>query len=196
MTKKTKPNKVLVLLGSPRKKGNSTALAEQIVKGAESAGATVEKIFLHDKQISPCQACYACRKPDSKGCAIDDDMQPIYRKLIEAGAWVIASPVYWFTMSAQTKLLLDRCFALFSDKKNYFKGKRIAIAMSYGDTDPFNSGCVNALRSFQDAFKYVDAEIVGIVYGSAEDPGDIKSNKALMQEAKVNGGRRPLRRRK
>ena len=112
--------KILVLLGSPRKKGNSTTLANQIVAGAESAGATVEKIFLHGKDISPCQACYACQQPDSKGCAIDDEMQPIYSKLIEADGWVIASPVYWFSMSAQTKLFLDRCFALPAYKKDAF----------------------------------------------------------------------------
>ncbi len=76
-------SKILVLQGSPRKKGNSIALAEQIVEGAESVGATVEKIFLHSQDISPCQACYACQRPDSIGCAIDDDMQPIYKKLMD-----------------------------------------------------------------------------------------------------------------
>ena len=65
--------------------------------------------------------------------------------------------------------------------------KKIAIAMSYGDTDPFNSGCVNALRSFQDAFRYVGAKIAGMVYGSAEAPGEISSNAALMQQAEDLG---------
>jgi multimeric flavodoxin WrbA len=187
MTEKTDSKKILVLLGSPRKKGNSTTLAERIIKGAEAAGATVEKIFLHGLNIAPCQACYACRKPKSKSCAIDDDMQPIYQKLIEADAWVIASPVYWFTMSAQTKLFMDRCFALFNIKKEALAGKTIAVAMSYADADPFISGCVNALRTFQDAFGYVGANIVGMVYGSADKPGEIKSNQALMAEAEALG---------
>ena len=65
-----KAKKILVLLGSPRKKGNSAALADQIIAGAESAGAATEKIYLHGQSISPCQACYACQRPDSKGCAI------------------------------------------------------------------------------------------------------------------------------
>lgn len=189
MAPKSGSTRILVLLGSPRKKGNSAALAEQIIKGARSAGATVEKIFLHGKNISPCRACYACRNTDSKGCAIDDEMQPIYRKLVKSNAWVIASPVYWFTMSAQTKLFMDRCFALLAYKKSAFKGKRVAIAMSYGDPDPFSSGCVNALRTFQDAFRYVGAKIVGMVYGSAEKPGEIKSNKALMKQAETLGKR-------
>jgi multimeric flavodoxin WrbA len=187
MENKNKAAKILALHGSPRKKGNSITLAEQIVKGAESVGAAVEKIYLHGKDISPCQACYACQRPDSKGCAIDDEMQPIYKKLIDADSWIIASPVYWFTMSAQTKLFMDRCFALLAYKKDAFAGKRIAIAMSYGDTDTFNSGCVNALRTFQDAFGYVGANIIGMVYGSAEKPGEIKSNQPLMDQAETLG---------
>ena len=180
---------VLVLLGSPRKNGNSSTLAGQIRKGAENMGAKVETLHLNGMKIRPCQACYACRKENSKGCAVDDDMQSIYPKLIESGAWVIASPVYWFSMSAQTKIFMDRWFALFSEtrKKEAFLGKRIAIAMSYADADPFVSGCVNALRSFQDACNYVGANIVGMVYGCADEAGEIKSNTALMQEAEALG---------
>ncbi|MCP4667321.1 MAG: flavodoxin family protein, partial [Deltaproteobacteria bacterium] len=150
-------------------------------------GAQVEKVFLHGMEIAPCQSCYACQKRDSKGCAIDDDMQGIFQKLIEHDAWVIASPVYWFNMSAQTKLFMDRCFALPAYKKTAFSGKRIAIAMSYGDTDPFTSGCINALRCFQDAFRYVGARIAGMVYGSAMEAGEIQSNKALLQAAEELG---------
>ena len=189
MTEKIDSKKILVMLGSPRKNGNSTTLAQKIIAGAEAAGATVEQIYLHGQDIAPCQACYGCLKPDSKSCVIDDDMQPIYQKLIDADAWVIASPVYWFTMSAQTKLFMDRCFALFNNKKEVFAGKNIAIAMSYADPDPFVSGCVNALRTFQDTFRYVGANIVGMVYGCAEKPGEIESNQTLMEEAEALGGK-------
>ena len=187
MPRKPKTKKVLVVLGSPRKKGNSTTLAERIIKGAETAGAIVERVYLHGQSIAPCNACYACRKEDAKGCVIKDDMQPIYKKLVDSYAWIIASPVYWFTMSAQTKLFMDRCFALLGYKKNVFKGKRIAIAMSYADADPFSSGCVNALRAFQDAFTYTGSTIVGMVYGSGDKPGEIKSNKRLMIQAEELG---------
>ena len=179
--------KILVVHSSPRKKGNSNTLAKGIIKGAESAGADVESVYLHGMDISPCNACYACQKKDSNGCAIDDEMQTIYPKLVECDTWVIASPVYWFNMSAQTKLFMDRCFALLAYADNPFAGKRVAIAMSYGDTDPFNSGCINALRSFQDAFNYVGAKMVGMVYGSAEAPGEIESNADLMQRAESLG---------
>jgi multimeric flavodoxin WrbA len=175
--------KVLILLGSPRRKGNSAILAEQIEKGAREAEAKVETIYLHGKIISPCKACFSCQKKNSKGCSIQDDMQELYLKLIEADAWVIASPVYWFNMSAQTKIFMDRCFALPAYSKDPFIGKRIAIAMTYGGEDPFDSGCVNALRTFQDAFGYIGAKIVGMIYGSAMDAGRIRSDKKVMQEA-------------
>jgi len=179
--------KVLVLLGSPRKKGNSAILAAQIAKGAKAAGAKVETVFLHGLKIAPCNSCYACQKKGSKGCAIKDAMQDLYPKLLAADSWVIASPVYWFTMSAQTKLFMDRCFALPAYGQDAFAGKRIAIAMSYGDADPFASGCVNALRTFQDAFRYAGAKIVGMVYGSAFGAGEIRANESLMKAAEDLG---------
>jgi multimeric flavodoxin WrbA len=187
MAKTKQRKKVLVLLGSPRKHGNSALLAEKIAKGARSKGAQVETVLVQTLRIAPCKSCYACQKKGSKGCAIDDDMQPLFRKLVAADAWVIASPVFWFTMSAQTKLWMDRTFALPAYAKNPFQGKRIAIAMSYGGEDPFDSGCVNALRTFQDAYGYVGAEIVGIVYGSALEAGEIKTNKTLIVAAEKLG---------
>ncbi len=179
----TDANKALVILGSPRKKGNSAILASHIARGAKRAGATVETVFLHGLNIAPCNSCYACQKVKSRGCAIKDAMQEVYPKLLAAEAWVIASPVYWFTMSAQMKIFMDRCFALPAYAKKPFAGKRIAIAMSYGDADPFGSGCVNALRTFQDAFKYTGATIVGMVYGSAYGEGEIRANEALLKSA-------------
>jgi len=178
---------VLMLLGSPRKRGNSAALARRIGEGAEEAGGRVETVVLNDLKIAPCRSCYACQGPEAKGCAQDDDMQPIYHKMIASPAWVIASPVYWFNMSAQTKLWMDRCFALGAYGQNPFRGKRVAIAMSYGDEDPFAAGCVNALRTFQDAFRYTGSKIVGMVYGSAMAPGEIEANTRLMEEARELG---------
>lgn len=189
MEDKAGTKQVLVILGSPRRTGNSSTLADRISRGAKYSGAEVETLFLQDLKISPCRACDTCQKHDSKGCATEDDMQEIYPKLIKADAWIIASPVYWFTMSAQTKIFIDRCYALPAYAKNPFAGKRIAIAMSYGDVDPVKSGCVNALRTFQDAFSYTKSNIVGMVYGSAMKAGEIKNNETLMREAEELGKR-------
>ena len=189
MRDKAETKQVLVILGSPRRMGNSAALAARISRGAESAGAVVETLFLQDLQISPCRGCDTCQKPDSKGCMIEDDMQEIYPKLIRADAWLIASPVYWFTMSAQTKIFMDRCYALLAYAGSPFSGKSIAIAMSYGDVDPVKSGCVNALRTFQDAFNYTRSNLTGMIYGRAMRAGEIENNEALMREAEELGKR-------
>jgi multimeric flavodoxin WrbA len=186
MAKKS-TKKVLILLGSPRRSGNSAMLAQKIGSGAASSGAKVETIFIHDMKIAPCKSCYACQKPKTKGCSITDDMQDLYPKLLDADAWVIASPVYWFNMSAQTKLWMDRCFALPAYGKDPFIGKKIAVAMAYGDVDPVASGCVNALRTFQDAYAYVGAKIVGVVYGSAMKAGEIENQAMLLETAEAVG---------
>lgn len=187
--------KILVLLGSPRRKGNSALLAEKIAEGAKAEGAEAAFVFLDEMGLEPCRGCGACQKKGSRGCAIDDAMQEIYPAMIRADAWVVASPVYWFTVSAQTKLWMDRCFALPAYGEDPFCGKRVAIAMAYGGEDPFDSGCVNALRTFQDAYGYAGAEIVGFVYGSAGEAGEIRKNRAVMDAARelgrelVKGGR-------
>ncbi len=182
-------SQVLVILGSPRKRGNSAALAAQVARGAKKAGASVETVYLHGLRIAPCTGCMKCQREGAKGCVIHDDMQTVYRLMKEAQAWVIASPVYWFTVSAQLKIWMDRCLAFTSYTPDAFTSKRIAIAMSYGGDDPFDSGCVNALRTFQDAYAYVGARIVGFVYGSAMEPGAITRNEALMASARELGTR-------
>jgi multimeric flavodoxin WrbA len=185
--KSAKAKKIVILLGSPRKRGNSAALAAKIARGAEAAGAQVESIYLHDKKIAPCSACEACHRPGAKGCVIRDDMQAVYPKLKAADAVVYASPIYWFTVSAQLKLAMDRCYALVGPKGYLLAGKKIGLAFSYGGDDPFDSGCTNAIRTFQDAFRFVGCEIAGMVYGSAGAAGDIKANKKVMQEARDLG---------
>jgi len=175
--------KIVIVLGSPRKEGNSTTLAKQVVAGAEASGAAVETFYLHDMDISPCTACDSCRDNTAEDCVIDDQMRSLYPKLRSADVLVIASPIYWFTVSAQTKLFMDRCYALGGPDGNALKGKQIGIILTYADPDPFSSGAVNALRTFQDGFKYIGAEIVGMLYGSAWKAGEIRDNKELMKKA-------------
>jgi multimeric flavodoxin WrbA len=176
--------KILIVMGSPRKKGNSATLANEVAAGAKAAGGQVEKIYLHGKNIQPCSACDACRGETATACVIDDDMQALYPKVQQADALVIASPIYWFNVSAQTKAFMDRWYALGGSQEYHaFSGKRIGIVLTYADADPFVSGAVNALRAFQDAFDYVGAKIMGMVYGSASEAGEIRKNRELMKEA-------------
>ena len=173
----------MVVIGSPRKKGNSATLAKRVVDGAREAGAKVEIFFLQAMDIRACTACDACRKKLKKDCIIQDDMKGLYPKMKAADGIVIASPIYWFTVSAQTKLFMDRWYALGGDDGYALAGKKFGILLAYADADPFTSGAVSALRTFQDAFNYIGAEVVGTVYGSAWKAGEIKKNKALMDAA-------------
>jgi multimeric flavodoxin WrbA len=175
--------KVMIAVGSPRKRGNSSTLAAQVAAGAKAGGAQVETFYLHGMNIKPCTACGGCRKKTHVDCVIKDDMQVLYPKLRSADVIVIASPIYWFTFSAQTKLFIDRWYGLGSDEGYALSGKKFAVLLSYADADPFLSGAVNAIRSFQDALQFIEAELVGMVYGSASEAGEIKKNKALMKDA-------------
>ena len=180
-------SKIIILKASPRENGNSAILAEQVAAGAKEAGAEVESFYLHGMDIQPCDACDACQGVADVDCVIEDDMQALYSKIREADAVVYASPVYWFTVSAQMKLFIDRCYGMGgdSDEIEYhgLAGKRIGVVLTYGGDDPFDAGAVNAIRMFQDMFNYIPAEIVGIVYGYASDAGEIRQNEDVMEGA-------------
>jgi multimeric flavodoxin WrbA len=176
--------RVVVAMGSPRKKGNSALLVSKLIEGVEAAGGECEELFLQGMKIEACTACDKCLDAVDRYCVIEDDMKPLYPDILEAGALVFASPVYWFTVSAQTKLFMDRLYAFLGpDGSCSLKGKKMGIMLTFGDTDPFTSGAVNALRTFQDAFAYIGAPIIGAVYGSAEDPGEIGKNEEVLQKA-------------
>jgi multimeric flavodoxin WrbA len=179
--------RLLIVKGSPREYGNSATLAGQVAAGAEAAGAEVESYYLHGMRIQACDACDFCQGEADIGCVIEDDMQLLYPKIREADALVYASPVYWFTISAQLKLFMDRCYGLGGGSDyigdHALAGKRIGVLLTYGGDDPFDSGAINAIRTFQDAFNYIPAEIVGMVYGYASGAGEIRDNRALMQRA-------------
>jgi len=182
--------RILILKGSPRKEGNSSILADQVAAGASAAGAAVESFDLHGMDLRPCDNCDFC--PGSGECVINDDMQLLYPKLLEADGIVIASPIYWFTVSAQMKLCIDRWYALEGAKSSALAGKEVGIVLSYADSDPFTSGAVNAMRTLQDIFRYEKAEIAGMVYGSATQPGEIAAQPELMERARALGERLAL----
>jgi len=172
---------ILILKGSPRENGNSSTLADQVQAGARGAGGEVESVYLHGLEINPCDGCYFCAGTGI--CAVEDDMQILYPKLRQADAIVLASPIYWFTYSAQLKLCIDRWLALETKDGNELRGKQIGIVLSYGDRDIYSSGGINAIHTFQSMFRYIGAEIIGTVHGSASEAGEIKNQSNLMEEA-------------
>jgi multimeric flavodoxin WrbA len=175
--------KIVIVMGSPRKSGNSAALAERVAAGAAAGGAEVESFYLHGMNLKPCNACEACRGKTETDCILDDDLARLLPKLRQADAIVIATPIHWFTVSAQTKMFMDRWYALGGPEGYALKGKDFGIVATYADADPFVSGAVNALRTLQDALRYVGARIAGMVYGSAWEEGEIRNNKGLMEKA-------------
>ena len=98
--------KVLGINGSPRRGGNTEILLDNALKGAQNKGAEVEKIVLNDLEFSPCQECE--NMPNDGFCIIEDDMQTVYRKMEEADAIILASPIFFGSLSAQTKMMIDR----------------------------------------------------------------------------------------
>lgn len=108
--------KVLILSGSPRKGGNSDILCDEFAKGAEASGHEVEKIRVAEKNIGYCRGCYACK--GSGICAIKDDMAEVLQKMIDADVLVLASPVYFYSIDAQLKAVIDRTVARWLEVKN------------------------------------------------------------------------------
>jgi multimeric flavodoxin WrbA len=174
---------VLILAASPRKNGNSTILALKAADGVKAEGGQADVVLIAQLKIAPCNACNSCIAEPGTGCIIMDDMQPLYEKIKGAQGIIFATPVYWFNISAQMKLLIDRAYAI-QDKGCWaFTGKDVGVILTYGDEDVFTSGGVNALRSFQDILAFSKANLVGAVYGTANKAGDVQTNKELLQEA-------------
>ncbi len=176
----------LILEGSPRKKGNSNTLAAQAAAGAVESGAQVETVYLNSMKISPCNGCDACRKTGV--CTVKDEMQTLYPKIIAADALVLASPIYWSTFSAQLKTCIDRWYALWNGKHDLFKTKPVGIILTYGDSDVYTSGAINAIHTFETMFRFLEARIE-FVYGSLMDVGDAEKNANLMKQAFEMGKR-------
>jgi len=102
--------KICGIIGSPKKKGNVDLLVSQVLKGASSKGAETHKIYLNNMRIKPCQSCGV--DPYPKYCLFEDDMKEVYDALQSCDVMVLGSPVYFDTVSAQTKLMIDRCNCL------------------------------------------------------------------------------------
>jgi len=186
--------KVLGLFGSPRRGGNTEILLEEALKGAEMEGAVVERLHLTDFTITPCKECHGCDKTGN--CVILDDMQKIYPKLLEADVIILASPIFFYGITAWAKALVDRCQALWSRKyllKNRSlgeEGKRrkgflISVAGTKGQR--VFEGAILTAKYF---FDVLNAEFVGqLVFRAIDAKADILKHPEAMQQA-LEAGRR------
>lgn len=179
---------ILALSSTPRRRGNSDILADRILEGVRRAGGTGEKIRLAELHLEPCDACEACQKEADTRCVIDDDMGPLLDKVRAADGYVFASPIYFFSVNAQLKLFLDRCYALFGGGRfDQLEGRQAALAFSYGDTDPLSSGVANAVQIFQGAARFLGLDLVGWVHASCQEEGQVLANERVLAEAVALG---------
>ncbi len=106
--------KVLALCGSPRKDGNTAILLEEFIKGVKIEGAAVERLDIADLAIAPCRECLTCFRDGN--CVLPDDMEEIYPRLLAADIVVLASPIFFYSVTGWSKALIDRCQALWARK--------------------------------------------------------------------------------
>ena len=117
--------KILALQGSPRKKGNTNRVLDEMIKGAEDNGHEIKKYFLNSLDISPCNGCERCAK--GKDCQFEDDGAEIINQLADGASVILASPIYFGQMTAQAKTIVDRFYSIFNNPNKKFDGKAAMI---------------------------------------------------------------------
>ncbi|OIQ54618.1 NAD(P)H dehydrogenase (quinone) [Moorella thermoacetica] len=177
--------KIVAFIGSPRKKGNTSTIVEEIARGAKEAGAEVKVYYLNDMTIKPCQSCFYCRQVEN--CATKDDMQSVYADIKDAGAIVIGSPIYMAQVTAQTKLLLDRLFPIIdANFKPRFGVKKTVLVYSQGQGE--DEAFRGYLEYNANVLKLLGLDIVDtIMCTGANDPQTAAKNESLMAKAFKTG---------
>jgi len=184
--------KILAIYGSPRRKGNTAVLLDLAVQGALEAGAEVEKIVLRDLKMSPCLEIYGCK--ETGRCVIQDDFQKIHDQLLSCQGLMLASPIFFYALSAHTKILMDRCQSLWV--KKYWINK-----VPYGRWEPkrkglfISVGATKGKRLFDGAlltvkyfFDVLDMELwKALLYRGLDFEGDVLKHPEHLQEAHEAG---------
>lgn len=186
--------KVLGIAASPRRGGNSDILLDEVLKGAAEGGAAdVEKIIVSSLKIAPCNECNSCSATGK--CVIKDDMQMVYKKLFEADRIILATPVFFASVSAHAKILIDRCQALWA--KKYLlglshkkegslinrEGMLISVAAAKG---PTVFDCVKKTAKY--FFLAIGADYKhNLTYNNVEEKGAIKKHHSALKDAFEKG---------
>ena len=186
---------MLGLFGSPRRGGNTDLLLEEMLKGAQSRGARIERVFLSDWDISDCREYRICETTGN--CVIQDQMQELYPKLMDADYIILASPIFFYGITAQAKGMIDRCQALWARKyilKESFRGKeksaqRRGWFLSVGGSGGAKvfEGAILTVRYFFDALDVVYSG--ELTFRKIDTKGAIKKHPTALQEAFQAGQR-------
>ena len=168
--------KVLILSGSPRKGGNSDILCDEFLRGAQDAGHKAEKIRVAEKRVAPCSGCYYC-STHGGACVHKDDMADILQKMIDADVIVLASPVYFYSIDAQLKAVIDRTLARWTEVKN--KEFYYIITCADGAKQSVMT-TLDCLRAYADCVS--GATERGVIYGTGVyQKGEIRTSPAMKQ---------------
>lgn len=180
--------KVVALMGSPRKNGNTSNLIKEIIRGAEKSGAETKVFNLIDMNIKPCQACYYCRKHES--CSIKDDMQELYESIKDADAIIIGSPIYMFQVTGQMKQLMDRLYPLLSGENGiyqlrYGRKKTVAVYSHGAPEGSFKEYLIHNKKSLG----LLGLDVVDtVICDMANDPRTALNRNELLETAYTIGG--------
>ena len=186
--------RVLGIYGSPRKKGNTDTMLDAFLEGAESAGATIDRLYARDIHPAGCVGCGGC---DKKGhCVVDDDMTGVYPLLEQSARIVVASPVYFYGVTGQLKLVIDRTQALFM-KKLHAKEKGWDLVIPPEGRQVFFLGaggtkgkklfecCIMCMKYFADA---INADYAGeLTFWRIDARGDIKKTDGALDQCHQAG---------
>jgi len=183
---------ILAVYGSPRRKGNTATLLKEAVQGAREAGARVEEIVLRDLKMSPCLEIYGCK--GTGRCVIKDDFQRVYDQMLACRGLLLASPIFFYTVSAHTKILMDRCQSLWVKKYwidkvpfGQWEAKRKGAFISVGATKgkKLFDGVLLTVKYF---FDVLDMELCDTLLCRGLDfEGDVEKNPAYLEAAKALG---------
>ncbi len=178
--------KVLGIMGSPRRQSNTDILLGKALEGAREAGAEVEKVLISNLKITPCLEIYACRKDGN--CAIKDDMESLYAKLLDADHVIFASPIFFYSITSQAKAVVDRCQALWMRRHELGMGKedkreRRGVFISVGATrgGKLFDGAVLTVKYFFDA---VGVEYYGdLLVRGIDNEAQIREHPTALEDA-------------
>lgn len=168
---------IVSFLGSPRKNGNTSVLLNKVLDGILSKNnAKNEIVFLQNSNIKPCMGCNFCKNNEDKTCVINDDMKNIVTKIKKADLIILATPIYWWSVTAQMKLLIDRLYALnFADSSFGFYNKKVMLLMTYEGELP-NSGPETVEKLFKEICEYMNVGVEGVLGVST---GEVEVSKNL-----------------
>jgi multimeric flavodoxin WrbA len=172
--------KILGIVGSPRKRGNTHILVTRILDGAKAEGADTEILFLSDLDIQECDGCHSCWK--GRQCSKKDDMNVIYPRIIESDIIIFGTPVYWYGPTALMKCFIDR-FVYFNCPENRakIKGKAAVLAIPFEEDNIKTADLL--IRFFVKSIKYLEMEIIGkILCPGVSTRGDILKKEKFLRK--------------